>query len=221
MIEKPENRVERIVNDLLRGRRLKLRAGDAEEKEAITAAARFAAARQGPQRMSPAFRRRLAEILDSKPRDAWMTRRAALVAGLGIAAGALVGGVVGKGLAPASGAPRRLSAASDPVLPRRPRWTDVGALYDFAEGQGKLVKAGAVGAFVFRRADTVTAVSSMCSHLPCELWWDNGPSVLQCPCHPVAFSSDGKPASPSYTLAPLNEVKVRVTAAGRVEVMGT
>ncbi len=67
----------------------------------------------------------------------------------------------------------------------------------------------------------MTAVSSMCSHLPCELWWDNGPSVLQCPCHPVAFSSDGKPASPSYTLAPLNEVKVRVTAAGRVEVMGT
>ncbi len=96
MIEKPENRVERIVNDLLRGRRLKLRAGDAEEKEAITAAARFAAARQGPQRMSPAFRRRLAEILDSTPRDAWMTRRAALVAGLGIAAGALVGGVVAR-----------------------------------------------------------------------------------------------------------------------------
>jgi nitrite reductase/ring-hydroxylating ferredoxin subunit len=220
MTEKPENRVERIVNDMLRGRRLKLRAGDAEEKEAITAAARLAAARQGPQRMSPAFRRRLAEILESTPREAWMTRRAALVAGLGIAAGALAGGVAGKALAPASRA-TPLSAASDPVLPRRPRWTDVGALLDFAEGQGKLVKAGAVGAFVFRRGDTVTAVSSVCSHLPCELWWDSGPSVLQCPCHPVAFRSDGKPASPSYTLAPLNEVKVRVTAAGRVEVMGT
>ena len=55
----PENRIERIVTDLLHGRRLRLRAGDAEEKEAITAAAQFAAASQGPQRMSPAFRRRL------------------------------------------------------------------------------------------------------------------------------------------------------------------
>ena len=84
MPEKPENRVERIVSDLLRGRRLRLRAGDAEEKEAITAAARFASASQGPQRMSPAFRRRLAEILESTPRETWLTRRAALVAGLGV-----------------------------------------------------------------------------------------------------------------------------------------
>src|SRR2546428_9569772 len=92
MPEQPENRVERIVNDLLRGRRLKLRAGDAEEKEAITAAARLAAAHGGPQRMSPAFRRRLAQTLESAPRDSWITRRAALVAGLGVAAGAPPGG---------------------------------------------------------------------------------------------------------------------------------
>ncbi len=191
MPEKPENRVERIVNDLLRGRRLRLRTGDAEEKEAITAAARFAAAGQGPQRMSPVFRRRLAQTLESAPKDAWMTRRAALVAGLGVAAGA------------------------------HGRWTDVGALLDFAEGAGTRVKAGAVGAFVFRRGDTVTAVSSICSHLPCELWWDATPSVLQCPCHPAAFESDGKPAGQAYGLQALNEVKVRVTAARRVEVLGT
>ena len=95
MPEKPENRVERIVSDLLRGRRLRLRAGDAEEKEAITAAARFAAASQGPQRMSPAFRRRLADILESTPRETWLTRRAAMIAGLGVAAGADEVGVDG------------------------------------------------------------------------------------------------------------------------------
>ena len=38
MGEGPENRVERIVSDLLRGKRLRLRGGDAEEKAAITAA---------------------------------------------------------------------------------------------------------------------------------------------------------------------------------------
>ena len=52
---KPENRIERIVTDLLRGRRLKLRGGDAEEKEAITAAARLKP-RSGLQ--SPLSRRR-------------------------------------------------------------------------------------------------------------------------------------------------------------------
>ena len=41
-MNKPENRVDKIVSDLLRGRRLRLRGGDAEEKAAITAAARRA-----------------------------------------------------------------------------------------------------------------------------------------------------------------------------------
>ncbi len=219
MPEQPENRIEQIADDLLQGRRLRLKAGDAEEKEAIIAAAMFAAARQGPQRMSPVFRRRLARILDSAPSEPRLTRRAALVAGLGVAAGALAGGIVGKALAP-SAAPLPRSA-SHPVVPRNGRWTDVGSLADFSEGQGTLVKAGAVGAFVFRRGETVTAVSSMCSHLPCELWWESGSSLLECPCHPVSFTSDGKPSSPSYTLPALNEVKVRVTSAGRVEVLGT
>ena len=219
MPESPENRVERIVNDLLHGRRLKLRAGDSEQKEAITAAARFAAASQGPQRMSPAFRRRLARILESAPQEPWLTRRAALVAGLGVAAGALTGGVIGSRLE-SSGGPA-LQSASSPVLPFNGVWTDVGALADFAEGQGKLVRAGAVGAFVFRRGDTVTAVTSMCSHLPCELWWDGGPSLLVCPCHPVSFMSNGRPSSSAYTLPALNEVRARVSASGRVEVLGT
>src|SRR2546425_4549293 len=147
MPEQPENRVERIVNDLLRGRRLKLRAGDAEEKEAITAAARLAAAHGGPQRMSPAFRRRLAQTLESAPRDSWITRRAALVAGLGVAAGALAGGVVGRAL---EASPPQLSG-SRAINPRKSGWTDVGALADFDEGRGQLVPAGAGSAFFFPR----------------------------------------------------------------------
>jgi nitrite reductase/ring-hydroxylating ferredoxin subunit len=219
MPDQPEHRIERIVDDLLHGRRLRLRAGDAGEKEAIIAAARLAAARSGPQRMSPTFRRRLAQILDSAPSEPRLTRRAALVAGLGVAAGALAGGIVGRELV---SSPARVPlSASSPIVPRNGRWTDVGALTDFSQGQGKLVRAGAVGAFVFRSGETVTAVSSMCTHLPCELWWESGSSLLECPCHPVSFTSDGKPSSPSYTLPALNEVKVRVTAAGRVEVLGT
>src|SRR2546425_10909976 len=145
MPEQPENRVERIVNGLLRGRRLKLRAGDAEEKEAITAAARLAAAHGGPQRMSPAFRRRLAQTLESAPRDSWITRRAALVAGLGVAAGALAGGGGGGTI---EARPPQLFC-SRPTHPPKGGWADGRPLAGLEGGRGKLVPAGAGSAFVF------------------------------------------------------------------------
>jgi nitrite reductase/ring-hydroxylating ferredoxin subunit len=221
MGEKPENRLERIVNDLRRGRRLRLRAGDADEKEAIIAAARLVAAGQGPQRMQPAFRKRLAESLESAPKDHWLTRRAALVAGLGVAAGAVTGGLIGKALEPAPTAYGGASQAGRQVKPTNGRWADVGALADFSEGQGKRVTAGGVGAYLFRRGNTVNAVSSICSDLPCELMWNGGNGVLDCPCHPASFNPDGSPTNPTYKLQSLDLVSVRVTGAGRVEVLGT
>ena len=91
---------------------------------------------------------------------------------------------------------------------------------DLREGHGTLVAAGSVRAFVFRKGDTVNAVSSLCSHVPCELWWDGDNSHLACPCHPAAFRPDGQP-SQGYSQPPLNTVYVRVTGSGRVEVLGT
>jgi nitrite reductase/ring-hydroxylating ferredoxin subunit len=214
MNRKPENRIDRIVSDLLRGRRLKLRGGDAEEKAAITAAARLAGARQGPQRMHPAFRKRLQQTLEQAPRQGSITRRAALVAGLGLAAGVAGGAILGR----ATESP--VAPGSGPIDPAHGRWIDVAAMTDLEEGQGRLVVAGGVRAYVFRKSGTVSAVSSICSHLPCELWWDGGSSHLACPCHPVSFQSDGRP-SEGYTLPALNPVHVRVTDAGRVEVLGT
>lgn len=219
MGERPENRVDRIVSDLLRGRRLKLRGGDADEKEAITAAARLVAAGQGTQRMHPAFRKRLAEALESAPKDGWLTRRAALVAGFGVAAGAVTGGLIGRALEPA--APTASRPGVRTVNPIPGRWVDVGALADFKEGQAKRVTAGGVGAFLFRSGNSVSAVSSICSHLPCELQWNGGNGVLDCPCHPASFKPDGSPTYQSYSLPHLDLVSVRVTDAGRVEVLGT
>ena len=212
---KPENRIDRIVSDLLRGRRLKLRGGDAEEKEAITAAARLAGARQSPQRMHPAFRKRLATALEHTPRQDRVTRRAALVAGLGLAAGVAGGALLGRATEPAP-----TVAGGQPIDPTQGRWVDVAAMTDLVEGQGKLVRAGGVSAFVFRRGDQVSAVSSICSHLPCELWWDGSNAHLACPCHSAAFHPDGR-STEAYSMPALSTVHVRVTAAGRVEVLGT
>ena len=218
-MNKPENRVDKIVSDLLHGRRLRLRGGDAEEKAAITAAARLIAARQGPQRMTPAFRRRLEQALETAPSESWLTRRAALVAGFGLAASAVTGGLIGRAMEAAPAAQRPIGG--DPINPIGGRWVDVAAVSDLVEGQGKLVAAGSVGAFVFRRGDTVTAVSSICSHLPCELWWNRGHGLLDCPCHPASFTPAGKSTNQTYPLPALNAVHVRVTVAGRVEVLGT
>jgi nitrite reductase/ring-hydroxylating ferredoxin subunit len=218
-VNKPENRIDKIVSDLLHGRRLRLRGGDAEEKAAITAAARLAAARQGPQRMNPAFRKRLEQALESAPKEPWMTRRAALVAGFGLAATAVAGGLVGRALEPTATGQARIGGG--PIDPIGGRWVDVAAMSDLVEGQGKRVTAGGVGAFLFRRGDTVTAVTSICTHLPCELWWNGGQGLLDCSCHPASFTPDGKSTDPTYPLPTLNSVYVRVTAAGRVEVLGT
>ncbi len=190
---KPENRVDRIVSDLLRGRRLKLRGGDAEEKEAITIAARLAAARRGTQRMDPAFRRRLAEALRESPQGTWVTRRGALVAGLGVAAGALAGSALSRAVEPAYQATAR--GKGETVKPTNGRWIDVGSLADFEDGEGKLV-------------------------LPCELSWQSGTAVLLCPCHNVGFKRDGSPANSESSLPPLNPVQARVSTEGRVEVLG-
>ena len=216
MSRRPEDRLERIISDLLKGRRLKLRGGDADEKEAITTAARLAGARQGPQRMHPAFRKQLAEALGRAPQEGWLTRRAALVAGLGLAAGAAGGTLLGRSL----GQQPVTAGGGEAIDPVNGRWVDVAAVTDLVEGQGHHVVAGGVSAFVFRHGDEVSAVSSICSHLPCELWWDKGTTNLVCPCHPASFRPDGRPAD-GYALPSLNQVRARVTAAGRIEVLGT
>jgi nitrite reductase/ring-hydroxylating ferredoxin subunit len=214
MGEKPENRLERIVSDLMRGRRLKLRAKDADEKEAIIMAARLAAARSGPQRMSPAFRQQLARQIDAMPREGWVSRRTALVAGLGIAAGTVGGLLVGRGSEPG---PQPVSATE--IVPDGGKWIDVGALTDFPTGAARQVRAGAIGAFVTRTDAGVVGVSSICSDLPCELWWDGSHSALTCPCHNKTFSAQGA-SMEAYPLPSLDRVKVRITAEGRVEVFG-
>ena len=214
---KPEDRVDKIVSDLLRGRRLKLRGGDAEEKAAITTATRLAASRTGPQRMHPEFRRRLAQAIGQTPREGLISRRNALVAGLGLAAGAIAGSMIGRNLETHHVA----LTPSEVIDPRSGRWIDVGSLSQMIEGQGKRVTAGGIGAYLFRRGNNVTAVSAICSHLPCELRWEGSGGVLACPCHPATFTPAGVSTDDTYPLPPLKTVMVRVTSAGRVEVLGT
>ena len=216
-------RLDRIVSDLLKGRRLRLGPRDSADRKAILAAVQLAAAREGYPRMSPALRRRLAEALNKAPRDRWVSRRTALIGGLGAAAGAVAGIGTARlgGFLPPSPAPAPATGFRSAVVDPRPgRWVDVAALADLEEGQGFRAQAGAVGAYLFRDGSNVTAISAICSHLPCELDWIKARGVLNCPCHNAAFKPTGESLSVSYPLPSLAAVQVRVVN-GRVEILGT
>jgi len=219
--ERRAERIDRIVGDVLAGRHMKATPSDAADQEAIRVAAALSGSREGYPRMSPAFRRRLTRLLERGESPSWISRRSALVAGLGLAAGA-VGGAVA---AEVSG----LLAAKVPArqrlepFPRLGRWVDTGLiLADLEEGVPMRVTAGAIGAFLVRRGNQVEAMSAYCTHLPCELVWLTERNVLNCPCHNLAFTLDGHPLSERYPPPPmLPRVQVRVVVGGRLEVLGT
>jgi len=226
--QRQAERLERLVRDLLAGRHLKATPADAPGREAILAAARLAAARERYPRMTPSFRRRLAGIVESGEAPSWVSRRAALLAGVGIAAGALGGA----GLAklgevrprtlpqPAHGRAVAPGTGTTVIDPRPGRWTDVAAMSDLPEGQGVHVSAGAVRAFLFRQGEKVTGLSAVCTHLPCDLKWMPGRGVMLCPCHNQSFDVAGQSTSETYPLPALPKVQVRVQD-GRIQVLGT
>lgn len=227
--EQSAERLDSLVGELMRGKRPGVTPTDASERQAILTAARLAAAREGYPRMSPRFRRRLAQQLQQGAPASWLSRRAALVGGAGLAVGALAGAVAARiGLPDSSDAPPPAPGPSHPVRgtiqprPELARWVDSGlTLSDLKEeGVPHRVKAGAIGAFVVRYKGQVLALSAFCTHLPCELEWQRQAGNLLCPCHNRAFSVEGTSLDPYYPLPPLPMVRVRVRD-GRIEVYGT
>jgi nitrite reductase/ring-hydroxylating ferredoxin subunit len=209
------DRLERVVARLLRGKRIPARKLNREDAAAVMTAARLAAARESYPRPSAGFRRRMAAHLEAAPEQGLLTRRSALVAGLGIAAGSVAGFEVERLLGRLQPPP----VAQTAVQPKPGRWVAVAALHELPEGEGVRVEAGAVPAYLFRSGDRVSAVSAICSHLPCSLRWKSDTGVLLCPCHNAAFTRDGAPTSQAYPLPNLPTVQVRVVD-GRVEVLG-
>jgi nitrite reductase/ring-hydroxylating ferredoxin subunit len=234
--ERRAERLEHLVSDVLAGRHLKATPSDAPDREAIQAAAVLAGTRDGYPRMSPAFRRRLGRMLEKGEAPTWMNRRAALAGGLGLAAGAIGGGLVARLDGMVAATPRHPKAVETPaplpqpattsrsIIEPRPelaRWVDTGLkLTDLVEDVPHRVSAGAIGAFLLRRGDQVVGMSSYCTHLPCELVWQQDKKLLNCPCHNLGFDIDGQSLRDGYPLPALPFVKVRVHN-GHVEVLGT
>lgn len=223
------DRVNRVVEALTKGRRPRIGRGDAPERRELLMAAQLAGAREGSPHLRPAFRRRLALQLRGGAPRTMPTRREALVAGLALAAGAVAGVKIGQqellGGGPRSARPSpppraEVTVLADSVIDPRPgRWIDVAAFDEMVEGQPLRVNVGAFSAFLVRQGDLVTGVSSVCSHLPCELIWSARQARLVCPCHNQSFDVRGEPVVESYSVPALTRVRVQVVS-GRVQVLG-
>lgn len=200
----PAERVNRAVELLLRGGRVKGGPALGADRDALLAAAALAGAREAYPRMTLAFRRRLAGLITGPPaEEKLLTRRAALAAAAGLAAGAL--GVAGLERAVAS---RPAPAAQLPG-----GWLRVAALVDIPVDKPLRVLAGSVIAYLFRTGESVRSLSGLCSDQPCALDWRSDEAELYCPCHRAEFSQEGQPlgaAATSYRVPALPTYPVKV-----------
>lgn len=218
----------RYVDDLLRGRRPKPFQPDDFEAAQIRTAIELRAARQEPDAAAAPSRefledlhRRLGEQMSGAPKESApkqsSTRRQVIVGTSAAAAAAVtavsvdrlvVGGVAGE-------AP----AVAGQLTPNTGSWQRVAASADVSDKGMHPFDLGSVSGFVRRVDGKLEAVSGVCTHQGCRLWFDAPDDRLRCPCHSTSFAPSGQVLTHQLPIAPkpLPTLMVRETG-GIVEV---
>lgn len=92
---------------------------------------------------------------------------------------------------------------ADPELvPTDGAWQTVSSSADLPEGAVRAFDLGSVNGFVRRVNGRVDAVSGVCTHQGCKLWFDQGDDRLRCPCHSTSFSPAGTVVTHALPIAP-------------------
>jgi cytochrome b6-f complex iron-sulfur subunit len=200
----------RYVDDLLRGRRPKSFRPDDFEAAQIRTAIDLEAARLGSDAPREEFltdlRHRLAaQMHGTSPlvRKAGATRRYVIV-GTSAAAAATVAAVsidraVIRGGQVATG---DNNYNSGELTPNTGRWQRVAASAEVREGVMRPFDLGSVIGFVRRVDGKPEAVSGVCTHQGCRLWFDAPDDRLRCPCHSTSFSPAGQVLTHQLPIAP-------------------
>lgn len=197
----------RYVDDLLRGRRPKAFAPDDFEAAQIRTAIELRAARQGDDAPRQEFltdlHRRLAEQTNGTPPEAapkQSTTRRQVIVGTSAAAAAAVAAVsIDRAVI---GSPTEGPAVAGQLTPNDGSWQRVAASSDVPDGVMHPFDLGSVTGFVRRVDGKLEAVSGVCTHQGCRLWFDAPDDTLRCPCHSTSFSPTGQVLTHQLPIAP-------------------
>lgn len=198
----------RYVDDLLRGHRPKPFAPDDFEAAQIRTAIELRAARPGGDAPRAEFladlHGRLAQQMAGAPPAATFkpnTTRRQVIVGTSAAAAAAVGAVAVDRLVigvPVTDVP----VASGELKPNDGRWMRVAASSEVPDGRMHPFDLGTISGFVRRVDGKAEAVSGVCTHQGCRLWFDAPDDRLRCPCHSTSFSPSGQVLTHQLPIAP-------------------
>jgi cytochrome b6-f complex iron-sulfur subunit len=200
----------RYVDDLLRGRRPKPFQPDDFEAAQIRTAIDLQAARLGSDAPREEFltdlRRRLAAQADgaSQPAEKPGATRRHVIVGTSAAAAAAVAAVsIDRALIDSgqvADGDNKYNAGE--LTPNTGRWMRVAASAEVPEGVMRPFDLGSVVGFVRRVDGKPEAVSGVCTHQGCRLWFDAPDDRLRCPCHSTSFAPTGQVLTHQLPIAP-------------------
>ncbi len=81
-------------------------------------------------------------------------------------------------------------------------WQVIAASADVREGVMPPFDVGSVVGFVRRVNGQPEAISGVCTHQGCRVWFDQPLDELRCPCHSTSFSPAGRVLSHLLRIAP-------------------
>ncbi|MGA7132634.1 MAG: Rieske (2Fe-2S) protein [Mycobacterium sp.] len=199
----------RYIDDLLRGRRPKPFRPDDFEAAQIRTAIDLQAARLGSDAPRREFltdlRRRLAAQQDgtAEPTPQWGATRRNLIVGTSAAAAAAVAAVsIDRALIDRAQVADGDNSGAAELIPNTGRWMRVAASVEVPDGAMRPFDLGSVIGFVRRVDGKPEAVSGVCTHQGCRLWFDAPDDRLRCPCHSTSFSPVGQVLTHQLPIAP-------------------
>lgn len=97
---------------------------------------------------------------------------------------------------------RSIKDSAAELTPNTGRWMRVAASADVPDGVTRAFDLGSVSGFVRRVDGKAAAVSGVCTHQGCRLWFDAPDDRLRCPCHSTSFSPAGQVLTHQLPIAP-------------------
>jgi cytochrome b6-f complex iron-sulfur subunit len=215
----------RYVDELVAGRRPPSFEPDDFEADQIRTAIDLQAARLGADAPREGFlsdlHRRLAvqmgegdPVLTIEGRRLPTATRRQVVVGTSAAAAAAVAAVTVDRFVLRGGdtAATEVTANGGDLTPNDGSWQNIGKSAELTEdGAMHPFEVGSVIGFVRRVDGKPEAVSGVCTHQGCKLWFDKPDDRLRCPCHSTSFSPQGQVLSHQLSIspAPLPKLDVR------------